>query len=432
MTVARALTALGLLLALPPGHGHAAEALAAVPGDAARAGSATTADRFDTLVAEIEAGVRDLRVQAEASRDLQRELDAAERRIAELMAALDAARSAEATLREAGETAERRAQDLSKRLGNAEEQSADLRAALAEAEARIMQITARRDEAARRAEELTNELDQALTEAAWVDRELEAAWEAAEARAAAVEEAQAARAAAEEELATVRREAETRATTLAGRLAAATAEAERLRSRLRAVEARLERLHETVVGDDDAPRAAPEPEPVDEAPAAPPVAEAAPPSRVIETASAPERPTPRIEPVAMRVEPPSEVAALAARETQRGLEMIVPGDRLFRFDSDEIHPAAGDALAEVGRLLERHRDRNVLIVGHTDAVGHPAYNQDLSERRARSVREYLVATFDLDPRRIRTTGRGASNPIASNADPLGRRQNRRVEVLVLN
>jgi len=71
----------------------------------------------------------------------------------------------------------------------------------------------------------------------------------------------------------------------------------------------------------------------------------------------------------------------------------------------------------------------VVVVGHTDSTGTDAYNQDLSERRAKSVADYLTTKLvGLD---IASVGRGETKPVASNDTALGRAKNRRVEVVVI-
>ena len=70
-----------------------------------------------------------------------------------------------------------------------------------------------------------------------------------------------------------------------------------------------------------------------------------------------------------------------------------------------------------------------MLVGHTDSVGQPGYNQQLSERRARTAADYLSAQ-GVARGRLLTSGKGEAEPIAGNDDDAGRRQNRRVEVAI--
>jgi len=71
----------------------------------------------------------------------------------------------------------------------------------------------------------------------------------------------------------------------------------------------------------------------------------------------------------------------------------------------------------------------ILAQGHTDSTGSEEHNQDLSERRAQAVSNYLVAR-GVDPTRITSLGYGEGNPVASNETETGRRQNRRVDLLL--
>jgi outer membrane protein OmpA-like peptidoglycan-associated protein len=80
----------------------------------------------------------------------------------------------------------------------------------------------------------------------------------------------------------------------------------------------------------------------------------------------------------------------------------------FAYDSDAVLPEARALLDNLGKALTdlRLADSRFVLVGHTDAKGSEAYNQSLSERRAAAVREYLVATFAIDPKRLVAYGRG--------------------------
>ena len=110
----------------------------------------------------------------------------------------------------------------------------------------------------------------------------------------------------------------------------------------------------------------------------------------------------------------------------------VPGELLFTEGSDEVQVTAYDTLAKVAELIGMHGNRQVLIIGHSDARGDAARNRQLSERRAELVKQILVENFDVAADRMSTQGMGEARPIASNATSQGRRANRRVEVLILN
>lgn len=93
--------------------------------------------------------------------------------------------------------------------------------------------------------------------------------------------------------------------------------------------------------------------------------------------------------------------------------------------------SARTILLRVARTLKDSPGVNVLIAGHTDSVGNAEYNRGLSQRRADSVRDFLISR-GVDPDRLRTRGFGETQPIANNATPSGRATNRRVELRVVN
>ena len=88
-------------------------------------------------------------------------------------------------------------------------------------------------------------------------------------------------------------------------------------------------------------------------------------------------------------------------------------------------------LNEVVKLLQEYPDNNVLIEGHTDSRGSPAYNKKLSEERAQSVYEILVLKYGVDQKRLKAVGYGEGKPIADNRTDSSREQNRRVEIIIL-
>ena len=88
-------------------------------------------------------------------------------------------------------------------------------------------------------------------------------------------------------------------------------------------------------------------------------------------------------------------------------------------------------LDQLAKFLATHPDRSVVIEGHTDSVGSNDFNLGLSQRRAESVRSYLLRQ-GVDPSRVTTQGMGESVPVASNDTAGGRQQNRRVEIIVSN
>ena len=126
------------------------------------------------------------------------------------------------------------------------------------------------------------------------------------------------------------------------------------------------------------------------------------------------------------------LAKMDVKREERGLSMTVPGTVLFAVASERIEPSAHDTLADIAELINLYDGHDVLIVGHTDAVGDADYNQQLSERRAKLVKAFFVEKFDIDDDRLSIEGQGEQEPITSNTTRDGRRANRRVEVIVLN
>jgi len=101
----------------------------------------------------------------------------------------------------------------------------------------------------------------------------------------------------------------------------------------------------------------------------------------------------------------------------------------FDFDKATIRPDARPVLDEAIGALKQAGNVTIITEGHTDSVGSPEYNQRLSERRARAVRDYMVSG-GIAPTRIEAVGMGESKPVATNDTAEGRAENRRVELRV--
>lgn len=117
------------------------------------------------------------------------------------------------------------------------------------------------------------------------------------------------------------------------------------------------------------------------------------------------------------------------RNTGEELILTLPQDLLFAVDSANLRPDLQQDLRVIATNLVNYPRSDVIVVGHTDNTGAAAYNQSLSERRAQSVAQVLRSQ-GVASNRIQTIGRGLTQPIASNATPEGRRQNRRVEISI--
>ena len=112
-----------------------------------------------------------------------------------------------------------------------------------------------------------------------------------------------------------------------------------------------------------------------------------------------------------------------------GLAVTFASGLLYDFDSDAIKPTAAQNLRTLAQSLTKYPNTDILIVGHTDATGSDNYNQSLSERRAQSAQLFLVRE-GVSNSRLRATGRGEAEPIASNDTEDGQSQNRRVEIAI--
>jgi len=117
--------------------------------------------------------------------------------------------------------------------------------------------------------------------------------------------------------------------------------------------------------------------------------------------------------------------------TNTGSQLIVnlPEAITFPVDSAEVSPSVVPHIRSIAQSLQNYPTTTVQVVGHTDNTGSATYNQALSERRAQAVTNILVGAGTA-PGRIQTSGRGLNQPIASNATPEGRTQNRRVEIII--
>lgn len=112
-----------------------------------------------------------------------------------------------------------------------------------------------------------------------------------------------------------------------------------------------------------------------------------------------------------------------------GIVVTFESGLLFPYDSDALLPAGQQNLNNLAQSLQRYPETEVLIIGHTDAAGTDAYNQGLSERRATSAAN-ILSSYGIPRDRVRTMGRGESEPVADNSTEFGMQQNRRVEVVI--
>ncbi len=125
---------------------------------------------------------------------------------------------------------------------------------------------------------------------------------------------------------------------------------------------------------------------------------------------------------------PTEAKLVLAADSIR---ILFPNNLLFDYNRAVVRADFMPALARLSKVFRQRSETDVLIFGHTDAVGGDgAFNLDLSQRRADSVRDVLAAQ-QIAPGRLTTWGRGPKDPIATNETDEGRALNRRVEFVVL-
>src|SRR5688572_17154099 len=112
-----------------------------------------------------------------------------------------------------------------------------------------------------------------------------------------------------------------------------------------------------------------------------------------------------------------------------GIAVTFASGLLYDFDSDVVKPTAAQNLRTLAQSLGKYPNTDILIVGHTDATGSDSYNDGLSQRRASSALNFLVGQ-GVASTRLRSAGRGETEPIADNSSESGQQLNRRVEVAI--
>ena len=124
-----------------------------------------------------------------------------------------------------------------------------------------------------------------------------------------------------------------------------------------------------------------------------------------------------------------------------GTKLRMPDDQLFNYDSADLQQSAISQLQKLGTLIKRNPKATFTVEGYTDSLGSPEYNLDLSQRRADSVKDYLVTVMGINPAQVETKGYGASRflvtprPVTVNspeeqAEIERQRPNRRVVIVV--
>lgn len=106
---------------------------------------------------------------------------------------------------------------------------------------------------------------------------------------------------------------------------------------------------------------------------------------------------------------------------------ITLGATTFKYNAYDFTPESQANLDVLANYMKSHKKSSITVEGHTDSIGSAEANQDISEKRANAVKEYLVSK-GIDGSRIRTKGYGKTKPIATNKTREGRAKNRRIEI----
>jgi len=112
------------------------------------------------------------------------------------------------------------------------------------------------------------------------------------------------------------------------------------------------------------------------------------------------------------------------------ITLAMPGNVTFGFDSAALSPEFHAVLDQVAGTLVEYNQTVIQIAGHTDSTGSHAYNMNLSQQRAGSVKSYLAGR-GVPAQRMQTIGAGPDHPVADNSTEAGRAQNRRVEITIV-
>jgi outer membrane protein OmpA-like peptidoglycan-associated protein len=123
-------------------------------------------------------------------------------------------------------------------------------------------------------------------------------------------------------------------------------------------------------------------------------------------------------------------AGANVHQEERGIVVTLPGQVLFTTGQATLVPPARQKLIQVADVLKEEPSRQIIVEGHTDSTGSAETNRVLSQRRADSVKEFLVSR-GMQGDQITTKGMGPSEPVASNATAEGRANNRRVDIILI-
>jgi outer membrane protein OmpA-like peptidoglycan-associated protein len=127
-----------------------------------------------------------------------------------------------------------------------------------------------------------------------------------------------------------------------------------------------------------------------------------------------------------------QLAGVEGANIQRNADMLAvtfKSDVLFATNSEALKAGSYDEISRVAQVLNQYPETTIMIAGHTDSTGSDTYNQQLSERRAMSVKNALTGQ-GVNPARMSAVGYGESKPIADNNTESGRQTNRRVAITI--
>jgi outer membrane protein OmpA-like peptidoglycan-associated protein len=125
----------------------------------------------------------------------------------------------------------------------------------------------------------------------------------------------------------------------------------------------------------------------------------------------------------------NNVPSASVARVGEGMDVTFASATLFDANSTVLNQHARENLTTLAQSLQKYPNTNLLIVGHTDVSDTEANSMGLSERRAAAVKNYL-ATQGVSPARMRSEGRGSTEPVAASDNEIDRQQNRRVEVAI--
>lgn len=124
-----------------------------------------------------------------------------------------------------------------------------------------------------------------------------------------------------------------------------------------------------------------------------------------------------------------EIPGATIERVGEGIQVTFASGLLYDFDSDAIRPEAALNLRNLAASLNKYPNTELLIVGHTDALGSTEYNQDLSARRANAA-SWFLSQQGVGATRMHASGRGELEALVSNGTEAGRQTNRRIEVAI--